>query len=58
MFILVTIQIEDFTGGEMESGSGSQHLSLEVLLKIYNNDTDEKEFRGISLMTKNANWSS
>ena len=53
-----TIKIEDFTEGVMESGSGRQHLSLEVLLKIYDNDTDEKEFRGISLMTKNANLAS
>ena len=52
-----TVQIENFTERVMESGLGSQNLSLEVLPKIYDNDTDEKEFRGISLMMKNANWS-
>ena len=35
----------------------SQRLSLEeVLLKIYDDDFVEKEFRGISLMIKNTNW--
>lgn len=40
----------------MTSGSRTQRLSLEeVLIKMYDKDTDEVEFRWISVM-KDTNW--